>query len=103
MLRLVSEQAANAEEEERMFHHIKQITKRTSNYSDDQVIPNIMVRLQAEKQMTQREDVSKQDAHISTLSKALNCCRNTRIPISTVQKFEREWQAHLQEIRDFLL
>ena len=103
MLRLVSGQAANAEEEERMFHHIKQITKRTSNYSDDQVIPNIMVRLQAEKQMTQREDVSKQDAHISTLSKALNRRRNTRIPISTVKKFEREWQAHLQEISDFLL
>jgi hypothetical protein len=103
MLRLVSGQAANAEEEERMFHHIKLITKRTSNYSNDQVIPNIMIRLQAEKQMAQREDASKQDAHISTLSKALSPLRNTRIPISTIKKFQREWQAHLQEISDFLL
>lgn len=103
MLRLVSGQAANAEEEERMFHHIKLITKRTSNYSNDQVIPNIMVRLQAEKQMTKRDDASKQDAHISTLSKALSPLRNTRIRISMIKKFEREWQAHLQEISDFLL
>jgi hypothetical protein len=103
MLRLVSGQAANAEEEERMFHHIKLITKRTSNYSNDQVIPNIMVRLQAEKKMAQREDASKQDAHISMLSKALSPLRNTQIPISIIKKFEREWQAHLQEISDFVL
>ena len=103
MLRLVSGQAANAEEEERIFHHIKLITKRTSNYSNDQVIPNIMVRLQAEKQMTRREDATKQDAHISTLSNALNPQHNTRIRISTIKMFEREWQAHLQEISDFLL
>ena len=103
MLRLVSGQAANAGEEERMFHHIKQITKRTGNYSNDQVIPNIMVCLQAEKQMAKREDASKQDVHISTLSKALSPLHNTRFPISVIRKFEREWQAHLQEISDFLL
>ncbi|CAB4006663.1 Hypothetical predicted protein [Paramuricea clavata] len=83
-------QAANAEEEERLFHHIKIIAKRTSNYSNDQVIPNIMVCLQAEKKMAQREDASKQDAHISTLSKALSPLRNTRIPISIIKRFERE-------------
>ena len=103
MLHLVSGQAANTEEEERIFHHIKLITKRTSNYSNDQVIPNIMVCLQAEKQMARREDATKQDAHISTLSNALNPQHNTRIRISTIKKFEREWQAHLQEISDFLL
>jgi hypothetical protein len=54
--------------------------------------------------MAQREDASKQDAHISTLSKALSTLRNTRIPISIIKKFEREWQAHdLQEISDFVL
>ena len=102
MLRLVSGQAANAEEEERIFHHIKGITKKTSNYSNSQVIPNLFLRLQAEKQMGKREDVSKQQGYISTLSKSLPPLQNTRIPIDVIKTHAREWQAHLQQISDFL-
>ena len=40
---------------------------------------------------------------ISTLSKALNPQHKTRIRISMIKKFEREWKAHLQETSDFLL
>ena len=39
MLCMISGQSANAEEEERIFHHIKAITKKTSNYSNSQVNP----------------------------------------------------------------
>ena len=49
MLRLISGQASNAEQQERMFNQVKRITQSTSNYSPKQMIPNLFVRLQAEK------------------------------------------------------
>ena len=102
MLRLISGQAANAEEDERIFHRIKAITKKTSNYSNNQVIPNLFVRLQAERKIGRKEDAAKQQGYISKLSESLRPPQNTRVPISVIKKHSREWQAHLQEISDFL-
>ena len=102
MLRLVSGQSANAEEEERIFNHIKGITKNTSNYSSSQIIPNVFVRLQAENKAKTDESVQRQQHEISHLAKALQPPLNTSIPFSLIEKHSREWQAHLMEISDFL-
>ena len=56
MLRLISGQASNAEQQERMFNHVKRITRSTSNYHPEQIIPNLFVRLQAEKEMGLHSD-----------------------------------------------
>ena len=49
MLHIISGQASNAEQQERIFNHIKRITCHTSNYHPGQIIPNLFVRLQAER------------------------------------------------------
>ncbi|KAK3746096.1 hypothetical protein QZH41_004621 [Actinostola sp. cb2023] len=103
MLRLVSGQAANAEAQERVFNSIKRITKQTSNNHPRQIITNLFIRLQAEKEMgLQGDDVSQQQAHISNLARSLPPATNTRIPLSIIKKHSREWQAHLQQISDYL-
>ncbi|KAK3709657.1 hypothetical protein QZH41_010994 [Actinostola sp. cb2023] len=103
MLRLISGQAANAEAQERIFNSIKQITKQTSNNHPRQIITNLFIRLQAEKEMgLQGDDVSQQQAHISNLARSLPPATNTHIPLSIIKKHSREWQAHLQQISDYL-
>jgi len=104
MLRIISGQAANAEGQERIFNHIKRITKHTSNYHPGQIIPNLFIRLQAEKEMgLQGDDAGRQQAHISKLAQCLPERSNTCIPISMIKKNSREWQAHLQQISDYLV
>jgi len=104
MLRLISGQASNAEAQEIIFNSIKRITKQTSNNHPGHIIPNLFIRLQAEKEMElQGDDVGKQQAHISNLAKSLPPATNTCIPISIIKKYNHEWQAHLQQISDYLI
>lgn len=104
MLRIISGQSANAERQERIFNSIKRITKNTSNYHSGHIVPNLFIRLQAEKEMGLKgNDVQRQQAHVANLSKSLPKPVNTLIPISFIKKHPREWQAHLQHISDFLL
>ena len=103
MLRLVSGQSASAEEEERIFNHIKGITKQTSNYSHTQIIPNIFLRLQAETEMKEGESVQQQQHRISHLAESLPPNENTCIPLALIKKYPRQWQAHLMQISDFLM
>jgi hypothetical protein len=64
----------------------------------------LFIRLQAEKEMgLHGDDISNQEAKISRLSKCLPESKNTRIALSIVRKYSREWQAQLQNISDFLL
>ena len=104
MLHIISGQASNAEQQERIFNHIKRITRHTSNYHPGQIIPNLFVRLQAEREMgLQEDDAANQQAQISNLSKCLPSPTNTCVPLTLIQKHCREWQAHLQQISNFLL
>ncbi|XP_048583669.1 uncharacterized protein LOC125563042 [Nematostella vectensis] len=103
-LRLMSGQAANAERQERIFNSIKRITKQTSNYHQGQIIPNLFIRLQAERQIgLQRDDVFRQQDHVSKLATCLPSPKNTVIPEELIQRHSHAWQAHLQEISDFLV
>ena len=86
MLRIISGLSSNAEEQERIFHHIKKITKNTSNYSLSHMIPNVFLRLQAESEMLKTDDVKKQAGQVSTLSKSLPLPSNTRIPLEVITK-----------------
>ena len=104
MIRLISGLASNAEEQERTFNAIKRITKQTSNYNPEQIIPNLMIRLQAEKELELRkDDVGRQQSQISKLKKSLPPTTNTQISKGIIMKYNREWQAHLQRISDFLV
>ena len=104
MLRLISGQASNAEQQERIFNHIKRITGSTSNYHPEQIIPNLLVRLQAENEMhLHANDASQQQAEITKLAEVLPPNTNTSIPLRLIKNHSRDWQAHLQCISDFLV
>ena len=104
MLRIISGQAANAEGQERIFNHIKRITKRTNNYHPGQIIPNLFIRLQAEKEMgLQQADAVRQQASISKLAECLPERTNTHVPLAMIKKHSREGQAHLQQISDYIV
>lgn len=69
MLRIVSGQSANAERQEKIFNSVKRVTKQTSNYHPGHIIPNLFIRLKAEKQLgLQGNDVQRQQAHVTNLS-----------------------------------
>jgi hypothetical protein len=104
MVRLISGQASNAEQQERIFNHIKRITRSTSNYHPEQIIPNLLVRLQAEKEMhLHADDASQQQAERSKLAEVLPSNTNTSISLRLIRRHPRDWQAHLQCISDFLI
>lgn len=102
MLRIISGQASHAEDQERIFNNLKRITKTTSNYHQGQIIPNMLIRLQAEKEMGNSNNyVASQQSHVTKLARCLPPSTNTRIPLSLVKKYSREWQAHLQQIGNY--
>ena len=104
MLRTVCGQSINAEKQERFFNQFKRITNTTSNYNPRQIIPNTFIRLQAQKELGQQQDnTAKQQAYISNLAQCLPAATNTCVPLAIVRKYTREWQAHLQQISDYLL
>ena len=104
MLRIVCGQSINAEKQERFFNQFKRITNTTSNYNPRQIIPNTFIRLQAQKELGQQQNnTAKQQAYISNLAQCLPAATNTRVPLAIVRKYTREWQAHLQQISDYLL
>ena len=89
MLRLISGQASNAEQQERIFNHIKRITGSTSNYHPEQIIPNLLVRHQAENEMhLHANDTSQQQAEITKLAEVLPPNTNTSIPLRLIRNHD---------------
>ncbi len=81
-------QAPNAEQQERIFNHIKRITGSTSNYHPEQIIPNVFVCLQAEKEMhLHADDASQQQAEICQLAEVLPPNTNTSIPLRLIRRY----------------
>ena len=64
----------------------------------------MFVRLQAEKEMgLQQADAVHQQANISKLAECLPERTNTHVPIAMIKKHSREWQAHFQQISDYIV
>ena len=103
--RLISGRSANTEEQERIFNAITNITCTTSSFRADHIIPNILLRLQAEKGLSAHNHAStveKQHAHVSKLASSLPNFPNTIIPKDMLVDHPSFWQAHLERISDFL-
>ena len=101
LFRIISLRSLNTEQHERKFQQAKAITKGTSNNHADQVIRNIIQRLQFEQGA---EDViAIQESQIKSLSGKIGPMKNTIIPQSVLQKFSEHYQAHLERISDYLL
>ena len=104
-LRIISGESSNAEDEERFFNSIKSITRETSSQHPSHIIGNIIIRLQAEHAFKQQFCTSRadQDSCVKKLAKSLPDFPDTLFQPFVLQKYKKQWQAHLEKISDFLL
>ena len=84
-----------------MFQKAKGITKNTSNNHTEHVISNIIQRLHFE-QGTENV-IALQESQIKSLSAAVGPMKNTVFPQSMLNKVSEHYQAHLEQISDYLL
>lgn len=97
--------AANTEHEERLFGQAKNIVQNASNRQPNNVIPNILLRLQA-RQMKKDLYKSYHESN-SRISKAGSelapATENTHIPLTFLTGRMSSWQEHLKRISPYLM
>ena len=102
MVRIVSGKSTNTEQEERTFNTIKTTTSSTSNFHPDHVILNAIIRLQVKEDFNAAYKYNS-ESMVSKFSKSLPKKIRSTIPYWIIEKFPREWQAHLETISDYIL
>ena len=100
--RLISLSSVDTEEEEREFSTINSISKSTSNGHPEHIIPNSIIRVQAERSFR-----SKKSAFVDQQSKIGKFANNLPDLPDTIISDEllatELYQVHLEQISDFLL
>ena len=101
---IVCLRSCNAENEERLFGQAKLIAKNATNRKPENVLPNIILRLQAKQE---RQDIfrnhHKESNIISKEAKKVSIADNTAFDAEFIQKRLNSWQAHLQNIAHYLV
>ena len=101
-LRLISLSSVDTEEEEREFSTINSISKATSNGHPEHIIPNCIVRAQAERKFKSGKSCFvDQQSKIGKFAGNLPDFPDTIIPNELLEK--EIYQVHLENISDFLL
>ena len=98
---LVSLRAVNAENEEIMFGQADKITGNTSNRHPNHVIPNLLLRVQA--QAKRRDTIAEQETQIQKTAYQLPKSKNTVLDKQYLKKKSNSWQAHLTRISPYLI
>ena len=100
--RLISLSSVDTEEEEREFSTINAISKTTSNGHPAHIIPNCIVRAQAERKFkSTKSSFLEQQSRIGKFASNLPQFPDTVIPHELLDS--ELYQAHLETISDFLL
>lgn len=96
--------SANTEHEERLFGQAKNMVQTTTNRQPNNVIPNILLRLQAKRMKGEmyKSYKSKIPKEIRELRKSESHTINTLIAKAFLIGRMSSWQAHLQRIGPFL-
>ena len=89
--------------EERLFGQAKAIALSTSNRKPGNILPNILLRLQAKQQAKEmfKEQTSKCN-RISAEATAVHTPTNTKVALEFVSTRLDSWQLHLEEISCYL-
>ena len=98
--RMLCLRQANAEDEERMFGTLKDITKRTSSRRPGHIVYNALIRVQEE---TKHQKKRSSDKTISKYSHLIHPHCNSIISQADVRKHPYHCQALLEKIADFLV
>ena len=100
--RLISLSSVDTEEEERQFSTINAISKATSNGHPEHIIPNCIIRAQAEQKFRCKKSCfADQQSKIGKFATHLPDLPDTVIPQELLES--EVYQAHLEQIGDFLL
>ena len=94
----------NAEDEERTFNAICNISRDTSSRRPSEIVGNNNLRFQAEAAMHGKsESLRKQESSISKFAIFVTYSPNTIFEKDFIKRDRHDYQAHLQRISDFLL
>lgn len=103
-LELACQRSLFTEGQERLFGQGRLIGEACTNHHADNVIPQIMLRLQAKQE--QREIIASVkigDTQVSHVAKDLPSLSGTKVKTTFIKQREDSWQIHLQRISPFLV
>ena len=104
MQRILCLRSINAEQTERCFDQIVDITKKTWNKQIEDLAANAFLHFQAEEHIKGKADaVQVQEREIKKISSYLPKLGNLVVRKEVMLKQAKEWQAHLKQIADFLV
>ena len=102
-LELACLRSLNTESQERLFGQARSIAETCTNHHPDNVIPQIMLRLQAkQEQRGVLTSVKIGDSQVSQVARDLPQFPRTGVKSSFIETREDSWQAHLKRISPFL-
>ena len=96
--------SVNTENEERIFQQAKTIASATTNRKPENVIPSIMLRLQA-KQLNGKiaSTFAAAETDVKKVAKTVPEYERTCVPASFIKNRSHSWQAHLERISHYLV
>ena len=101
---IVCLRSVNAECQERLFGQAKRTALNTTNRKPNNVIPEILLRLQMrQKEGTLIDSVSAKQSKVSAAAKDLPKYRGTMISKEFLSSRASSWQAHLERLSTFLV
>ena len=96
-LELACLRSLNSESQERLFGQGRAIAETCTNHHPDNVIPQIMLRLQAKQEQHEvLESVRKGDSQVSHVARDLPKVTGTKVKTSFLRQREDSWQIHLR-------
>ena len=103
LFRIVSMRSINTEDQERMFGQAKMITKATSCNRPNEIITNILQRVQMEARSHEMTVSDKDESEVKKLHQTIGSRCNTIYSNSFITRHAPQYQAHLERISDYLL
>ena len=102
-IRIVPLRSTNAEQTERLFNQLSEIAKSATNRQVINIIPNLLIRLQAENEKQKPSSYASDESRIAKAAKVLPTFGPTEFKLSFIKARESSYQAHLESCSDFLL
>lgn len=100
---LVCLRSTNSESQERLFSQAKNISQRNTNRKPENVLPNILLSLQArEKTETHQNTIKRQDSSVAIAARQIPEYTGTTLSTAYTDARQSSWQAHLERIATFL-
>ena len=99
---IVCLRSTNSESQERLFTQIKQTSLRATNRKVENVLPTVLLSLQAKQKVSVGTSMKGQDSMVSAVAKHLPKYPGTIIKKEFIKSRLQSWQAHLQRISQYL-